>query len=175
MEKYNKIPITNREIEEYINPIQRGWEKRYYDKLIHCDNNKHNIKKICINYLEGIEWTFNYYSGNQIDWNWKYNYHYPPLLKDLNKYIPHWNYDIMNIETPNNDINEYIQLAYVLPKEKLHYLPPKYHYKLLENLNEYYLEDYDLEWSYCKYIWEAHPNLPNLNVKTIKDLFMLVN
>ena len=175
MEKYNKIPITNREIEEYINPTQRGWEKRYYDKLIHCDNNKHNVKKICINYLEGIEWTFNYYSGNQIDWNWKYNYHYPPLLKDLNKYIPHWNYDIMNIETPNNDINEYIQLAYVLPKEKLHYLPPKYHYKLLENLNEYYLEDYDLEWSYCKYIWEAHPNLPNLNVKTIKDLFMLVN
>ena len=175
MEKYNKIPITNREIEEYINPTQRGWEKRYYDKLIHCDNNKHNVKKICINYLEGIEWTFNYYSGNQIDWNWKYNYHYPPLLKDLKKYIPHWNYDILNIETPKNDINEYIQLAYVLPKEKLHYLPPKYHYKLLENLNEYYLEDYDLEWSYCKYMWEAHPNLPNLSVKTIKDLFMLVN
>jgi 5'-3' exonuclease len=175
MEKYNKIPITNREIEEYINPTQRGWEKRYYDKLIHCDNNKHNVKKICINYLEGIEWTFNYYSGNQIDWNWKYNYHYPPLLKDLKKYIPHWNYDILNIETPKNDINEYIQLAYVLPKEKLHYLPPKYHYKLLENLDEYYLEDYDLEWSYCKYMWEAHPNLPNLSVKTIKDLFMLVN
>ena len=175
MEKYNKIPITNREIEEYINPIQRGWEKRYYDKLIHCDNNRHNVKKICINYLEGIEWTFNYYSGNEIDWNWKYNYHYPPLLKDLKKYIPHWNYDILNIETPKNDINEYIQLAYVLPKEKLHYLPPKYHYKLLENLDEYYLEDYDLEWSYCKYMWEAHPNLPNLSVKTIKDLFMLVN
>ena len=111
----------------------------------------------------------------QIDWNWKYNYHYPPLLKDLKKYIPHWNYEILNIETPTNDINEYIQLAYVLPKEKLHYLPPKYHYKLLENLNEYYLEDYDLEWSYCKYMWEAHPNLPNLSVKTIKDLFMLVN
>jgi 5'-3' exonuclease len=175
MEKYNKIPISNREIEEYINPKQRGWEKRYYDKLIHCNNNTFNIKKICINYLEGIEWTFNYYSGNEIDWNWKYNYHYPPLLKDLNKYIPHWNYDILNIETPNNDINEFIQLAYVLPKEKLNYLPPKYHYKLLEKMDEYYLEDYNLEWSYCKYMWEAHPNLPNLSVQTIKDLFKLVN
>ena len=175
MEKYNKIPISNREIEEYINPKQRGWEKRYYDKLIHCNNNTFNIKKICINYLEGIEWTFNYYSGNEIDWNWKYNYHYPPLLKDLNKYIPHWNYDILNIETPNNDINEFIQLAYVLPKEKLNYLPPKYHYKLLEKMDEYYLEDYNLEWSYCKYMWEAHPNLPNLSVQTIKELFNLVN
>lgn len=175
MEKYNKIPISNREIEEYINPKQRGWEKRYYDKLIHCNNNTFNIKKICINYLEGIEWTFNYYSGNEIDWNWKYNYHYPPLLKDLNKYIPHWNYDILNIETPNNDINEFIQLAYVLPKEKLNYLPPKYHYKLLEKMDEYYLEDYNLEWSYCKYMWEAHPNLPNLSVQTIKELFKLVN
>ena len=173
--KYNRIPITNREVEIYINPEKYGWEKRYYDKLLHCDNNRFNIKKICINYLEGIEWTFNYYSGNTIDWNWKYNYHYPPLLKDLNKYIPHWNYDILNIESPENDINEYIQLAYVLPKEKLNYLPPKYHYKLLENLSEYYLEDYDLEWSYCKYMWEAHPNLPNLNVTTIKDLFENIN
>tara|TARA_B100000900_G_scaffold275518_1_gene235464 strand:- start:16 stop:393 length:378 start_codon:yes stop_codon:yes gene_type:complete len=120
--------------------------------------------------LEGIEWTFNYYSGNDIDWNWKYNYHYPPLLKDLVKYVPNWNYDILNIKTPQNDINEYIQLAYVLPKEKLHYLPPKYHYALLNQLNHYYLETYDLSWAYCKYIWEAHPNLPNVDINSIKHL-----
>ena len=175
MRKYTMIPMTNRDVEEYINPEQKGWERRYYKSLLNCDNNQHNTKKISLNYLEGLEWTFNYYSGNDIDWNWKYNYHYPPLLKDLNRYIPHWNYNILNIETPSNDINEYIQLAYVLPKEKLDYLPPKYHYRLLQNLSEYYLEDYDFEWSYCKYMWESHPKLPNLNVKTIKQLFDTIN
>ncbi len=170
MMKYNMIPLSNRTVEEYINPKKRGWQKRYYKSLLHCDNNSHNIGKVCINYLEGIEWTFNYYSGNEIDWNWKYNYHYPPLLKDLVKYVPNWNYDILNIETPRNDINEYIQLAYVLPKEKLHYLPAKYHYALLKQLNHYYLETYDLSWAYCKYIWEAHPNLPNVDINCIKHL-----
>ena len=175
MKKYNMLPITNVEKELYIDPTNYGWERRYYDTLLHCNNYKYNVKKICINYLEGIEWTFNYYSGNDIDWNWKYNYHYPPLLRDLNRYIPHWNYDILNIETPTNDINEYIQLAYVLPKEKLSYLPSKYHYILLKELGDYYLEEYDMEWSYCKYMWEAHPNLPQLSVKKIKSLFETVH
>jgi len=175
MKKYNMLPITNVEKELYIDPTNYGWERRYYDTLLHCNNYKYNVKKICINYLEGIEWTFNYYSGNDIDWNWKYNYHYPPLLRDLNRYIPHWNYDILNIETPTNDINEYIQLAYVLPKEKLSYLPSKYHYILLKEFGDYYLEEYDMEWSYCKYMWEAHPNLPQLSVKKIKSLFETVH
>lgn len=175
MMKYNMIPMCNRELEEFIDVLQHGWEHRYYNSLLKCEKNIHNIKKICMNYLEGLEWTFNYYSGNPIDWNWKYKYHYPPLLKDLNKYVPNWNYDVLTIETPQNDINEYIQLAYVLPKEKLNYLPSKYHYILLKELGDFYLEDYSLTWAYCKYMWESHPNLPHLDVKTIKELFQHVN
>lgn len=175
MMKYNMIPMCNRDIEEYINVNKTHWEERYYNKLLHCEYNQHNIKKICLNYLEGLEWTFNYYSGNSIDWNWKYNYHYPPLLKDLNKFVPNWNYDVLNIQYPENDINQYIQLAYVLPKEKLSYLPSKYHYVLLKELGEYYVDDYNLTWAYCKYMWESHPNLPQLDVDTIKELFKHVN
>lgn len=174
MMKYNMIPTCNREVEAYIDVMNTGWETRYYNTLLNCEHNTHNIKKICLNYLEGLEWTFNYYSGNTIDWNWKYKYHYPPLLKDLNKYVPNWNYNVLPIKNPENDINEYIQLAYVLPKEKLCYLPSKYHYILLKELSDCYADDYSLTWAYCKYMWESHPNLPHLNVSTIKDLFQYV-
>jgi len=169
--KYNMIPMCNRELEEYINVNQSGWESRYYTTLLKCEYTPHNIKKMCINYLEGLEWTYNYYSGNPIEWNWKYNYHYPPLLKDLNKYVPNWNYDVLTIKHSKNDINEFIQLAYVLPKEKLNYLPSKYHYILLKELGDFYVDDYSVTWAYCKYMWESHPNLPNLSVATIKQLF----
>ena len=175
LNKYNTIPLTNRTLEEYVDVTNDGWERRYYNTLLDCENNTYNVKNISMNYLEGLEWTFNYYSGNPIDWNWKYKYHYPPLLKDLNKYIPHWNYDILTINNPENDINEYIQLAYVLPKEKLSYLPPKYHYVLLQKLRDNYLDDYSITWAYCKYMWEAHPNLPIVDIETIKDVFQQVN
>jgi len=175
LHKYNTIPLTNRTLEEYVDVTSDGWERRYYNTLLDCENNTYNVKNISMNYLEGLEWTFNYYSGNPIDWNWKYKYHYPPLLKDLNKYIPHWNYDILTINNPENDINEYIQLAYVLPKEKLSYLPPKYHYVLLQKLRDNYLDDYSITWAYCKYMWEAHPNLPIVDIETIKDVFQQVN
>tara|TARA_B110000003_G_scaffold217130_1_gene216642 strand:+ start:9137 stop:10756 length:1620 start_codon:yes stop_codon:yes gene_type:complete len=175
LNKYNTIPLTNRTMEEYVDVTSDGWERRYYNTLLDCENNTYNVKNISMNYLEGLEWTFNYYSGNPIDWNWKYKYHYPPLLKDLNKYIPHWNYDILTINNPENDINEYIQLAYVLPKEKLSYLPPKYHYVLLQKLRDNYLDDYSITWAYCKYMWEAHPNLPIVDIETIKDVFQQVN
>ena len=40
-----------------------------------------------------------------------------------------------------------------------------------KEMGDYYLEEYDIEWSYCKYMWEAHPNLPHLSVRKIKALF----
>ena len=154
-EKLNIIPIKKREIEKQINPFEPGWDKRYYKLLFNYDYNKELIKKICINYLEGLEWVFKYYTEDCCDWRWRYNYHYPPLFKDLVEYIPNWE-TIMIEENQNTPLEPIAQLAYVLPIQSINLLPKE----VIENIREYeedfYKDDFNIKWAFCKYLWEAH-------------------
>ena len=115
MQRFLHIPIKNREIEKYIDPHQFGWEKRYYQTLFEIDITDEYRKKICINYLEGLEWTFKYYTTGCVDWRWFYHYNYPPLLRDLLKYVPYWE---TNMIEKNNHVavTPYVQLSYDFAK-----------------------------------------------------------
>ena len=144
-------PSKEREVERYINPYDDYWEARYYDMLhdIHYKDEE-KMKKLCLNYIEGLEWTFKYYSTGCVDWRWSYNYHYPPLLKDLLKYIPYFDGDVLDIKQ-KNPVTELVQLSYVLPKNSLYLLPKKIENKLLCEYGNNYKTDYDFKWAFCKY------------------------
>jgi len=32
-----------------------------------------------------------------------------------------------------------------------------------------YPEDYDFQWSFCRYFWEAHPLLPDISVELLSQ------
>ena len=159
IKQFNSTPIYNRQIEKYINPYKFGWQNRYYKSLF--VDNKYMIydkRKISINYLEGIEWTFKYYTTGNIDWMWKYNFSYPPLLQDLLEYIPDNNNKIFIINSNDCQMSEMVQLCYVLPKKSLHLLPPKLSQVLLNEFPEWYIDTTmdSFKWAYCRYFWEAH-------------------
>jgi len=161
MKRFLHIPIKNRELEKYIDPHQQGWENRYYKTLFGIDITDDYRRKICINYLEGLEWTFKYYTNECADWRWFYHYDYPPLLKDLLKYVPYWE---TNMIEKNNHVavTPHVQLSYVLPKTSLHLLPEEIQQTLLEEMGDIYKMDCEFMWAFCKYFWECHPKLPHI-------------
>jgi len=126
------VPVIYNFKELYICPTEKGWEKRYYKSLL-CDSDP---KTISLNYLEGLEWVFRYYTQECPDWNWKYNYHYPPLLKDLH------NVDIVSPFFANNknDLSRRLTAA-----QQMEYIIPP----LIRP------ENMEYEWSYMRYIWES--------------------
>lgn len=160
-EYIQNIPVIYRSTEKYICPTEPMWETRYYKSLFEIVPNNIHIHNICKNYLEGLEWVFKYYSGNCPNWQWKYNYHYPPLFTDLYKYIQT---NKINEFFCNNyviqPLSPYTQLSYVLPVDAHHLLPTHIQSYLKLNHSELYPSQYDFKWAFCRYFWESHPELP---------------
>ena len=170
-EVFQNAPIIFREEEKYICPDEPMWENRYYKRLFHCKRNGENIKQICNNYLEGLEWVFKYYSDGCPDWRWKYNYNYPPLFSDLCKYIPHFEMDFISNKThmSNTPFSKLVQLCYVMPKSNLELLPQNICKFLINNYPELYPEQYEFKWAFCRYFWEAHPVLPDIPLELLEQ------
>jgi 5'-3' exonuclease len=168
-EKQEMIPTFERQVEKYINIHEPNWEKRYYKSLFHLEIDETRKKQICKNYLEGLEWTMFYYTTGCVDWRWKYNYHYPPLLTDLLKELSYgvtptiWS----NLNKP---VNELFQLSYVLPKHSLYLLPDHIHKYLVKNKKEWYPTNAEYVWSYCKYLWESHVDLPPIEFEELEQI-----
>jgi len=146
------IPMKDRELEKAIDPFSYYWENRYYEKLFNTERNDENLKKICVNYIQGLEWNIVYYMEGCKDWKWKYNYCYPPLFRDLLKYIPLW--DIEFIKENSHSISAVTQLAYVLPPSSLYLMPKQYQMTMIKYKHK--KNDVALKWAFCRYFWESH-------------------
>jgi 5'-3' exonuclease len=167
--KFDAIPNYEREIEKYINPFKQNWEYRYYKALFKIDIDEDRRKQICINYLEGLEWTMKYYTTGCPNWRWFYKYNYPPLFKDLLNYIPYFDQTFIkySIEQP---VSPLVQLCYVLPRQSLQFLPDNLCKKLKEDHGDLYPIDCEFMWAYCKYFWESHVELPEINIEDLEIL-----
>jgi len=172
MKSLMAIPLIQRSMEQYINPFSKNWEYRYYNALFDVEMTDVWVKEICKNYLEGLEWTMKYYTTGCVDWRWSYRFAYAPLLKDLLKYTPKVETQML-VPMPKSPIKDIVQLCYVLPLASHHLLPSPILAKYLRlQCPHYYDENLEFKWAYCKYFWEAHTDLPYIN---ISDLEKVVN
>ena len=162
-------PIIIRNEENYIWPYEKYWEERYYKTLFKIPRSKENLKNICNNYLEGMEWVFKYYTEDCPDWKWKYNYNYPPLLMDLSRFVPHFETDFISAERSlKKSFTDSLQLAFVVP--------PVYHKELLGesksrfllDYKEYYHTEWEFQWAFCRYFWESHIVLPEIPIELLE-------
>ena len=163
----NNLPQIDTTKESIINPSIKGWEKRYYQELFYLEPNCYNINIITTNYLEGLEWTFKYYTKGCVNWRWYYKFNYPPLLIDLEKAIPKTEQEFITKDL--NSITPACQLALVLPKDCYNLINCSKDIKL--KLNDLDNPLYDFDWAFCKYFWESHLKISNIFVSNILNIF----
>lgn len=169
--KFEALPTYSRDLEKQINPFKSNWQSRYYKTLFEMEIDDHRRKQICVNYLEGLEWNMKYYTTGCPDWRWCYNYNYPPLLTDLMHYIPYFDTEFIEKNT-NQPVSEHVQLCYVLPQQSLHLLPTNIHNKLMKTHKHLYRSDCTFVWSYCRYFWESHVQLPDIDIAELEKMML---
>ena len=173
--QFEATPMQERDVERYINPFKTYWQTRYYRVLhgIKTDTTGQQKKDIVMNYLEGLEWTMKYYTSGCPDWRWRYKYNYPPLLQDLIKHVPVFGTEFVETKA-KNPVTELVQLCYVLPRNSLGLLPPVLHKQLLEKHGDWYKTDCEFVWAYCRYFWESHVNMNEIDIGELEE-FILAN
>jgi len=164
---FQSVPVIYRQEEEYINPSAPYWNKRYYDVFF---GETVGISNICLNYMEGLEWVFRYYTQCCPDWKWTYRYHYPPLLQDLVHSIPivSHTFVVPNAKT-NTPFHPVVQLSYVLPKANHCLLPTVVQNVLIRDYSSYFPDMYDFQWAFCRYFWEAHIKLKTIPLEVLME------
>lgn len=182
----DNIPILFRAAEHYINPASFGWEERYTKSLFGLMNDggdkrafkqrlKHVVNIACDNYLEGLEWVYRYYTGDCVDWQWKYCYNYPPLFSDLYAYVPKMNVQLLE-PTERLPVSQDVQLLYVMnPNNYERYgISPKVISRMKEMYPEIFVKRTDLSVAFCRYLWEAHPVIPEITLEMVKEMLKIV-
>jgi 5'-3' exonuclease len=167
--KFENIPSKERELEKYIQPAKPNWQKRYYDVLFSLEMNEERKKQVCVNYLEGLEWTMKYYTSGCADWRWYYKYNYPPLLSDLIHFVPYFDTEFVSLK-PANPVSPLVQLSYVLPRASLSLLPEPLFQRLSKDHDDWYPDDCEFIWAFCKYFWESHVQLPEIEMGDLERL-----
>jgi len=140
-------PILFREVERFISPFDSFWEKRYYQSLFHNDP---MVECICQDYLKGLEWVYSYYTKGCVNTQWKYKYHYPPLLVDLLQYIVNKEHHTY-LERCDTAITQEEQLRYILPPV---YWADAGLTELITPLEQN--AQMRFTWAFKRYFWEAH-------------------
>ena len=165
-ERLNRLPQYNKRTEHIIQVGKSGWQERYYQELFFIDKTPQLCKSIAQNYLEGLEWTFKYYTNGCNNWEWYYKWSYPPLLQDLYPHIPIKYKEY--IKENNHVVDPITQLAYVLPEAYYDLIPQPFRKRLskLKSLKP------SFEWAYCRYFWESHLTS---SFVTIKELEKILN
>lgn len=166
--KLDNLPLLQK-FPPCIDTSQKSWRLDYYKHLFKAQPSP-KVQDLCINYLEGILWTYLYYFKGpaHVPQTWCYPHNYSPTALDLTNHIvlhPTWSSDLLvrlqNL--PAADIPSSLQLLYVSPPHSKHLLPESLR-ALVTDIDRGCVHYFPHAFQICTYLktylWEASPVLP---------------
>lgn len=152
---------------------QKKWRYYYYKSLFNININYDTsmISVVVDCYITGILWTYNYYKGFDLNYDWYYPYNYSPTAKDVFNYLNVK--DLKVIEKNSSFLSPKIQLFLILPIQSNHLLIENFKI-LTEDIKKGFKHLFPIEFkiqTFLKnHLHECSPVLPILDIKEIRKI-----
>ncbi|KAJ5469989.1 hypothetical protein N7530_007346 [Penicillium desertorum] len=173
--KYEKAKVQEMTPEEAQKAAQEKydakflqWKDNYYrTKFGWGLDNKEEMKKLARNYVQGLQWVLFYYYRGIASWPWFFQYHYAPMISDVNDGLD----ADMNFKL-GQPFRPFDQLMGVLPDRSKKIVPTAY-WDLMTSpdspIYDFYPRDFDLDMNGKKMEWEAVVKIPFIDEKRLLD------
>jgi 5'-3' exonuclease len=144
-----------------------GWKTTYYKEWMLCQS-QHDIHRTCHEYVYGLQWVIDYYTGQRaVNPLWYYSRLLPPLWCDIVKYLEQNEYEEL-VSKSSEPIHPHEQLAMVLPLQSWHLIEDDSLRCLPSILPQFWPEGFEFFSAGRIHMWECEPLLPVLPVERIR-------
>ena len=127
-----------------------------------------DIKKVSIEYLNGLQWVLRYYTKEVPNWRWFYPYHYAPTASSLIEQLD-------SFEFPRNyrgqPLSSLEQLLCILPPKSSKLLPKPLDSLLSTKLKKYNPDEVEIDLSGKKQEYMGIVKLPFVDVSHVKKVY----
>lgn len=131
-----------------------------------------DVKKLCHEYLEGMQWVLSYYTRGVPNWKWNFRHHYAPPASVLSKHVKSFVFPVYGKTIPSTPFQ---QLLCVFPPKSANLIP----YPLCELLTDknsplvkHCPEDFKIDLSGKRREWEGIVILPMVDFDLVQDCYM---
>jgi len=165
----NNYPILHQESENYVDIGRKNWKYRFYNKALNIYDND-DIDHCCLNYIEGLKWTYDYYFKGCKSWKWKYNYRHAPSIVDIINVMSNTNLNDIKFKE-NNPYSPIVQLLSIFPSTSRNLIPSEYRHLMTSSsdIYDYYPTHYEIDTYYKRYFWQCEPILPLIDYERINS------
>lgn len=159
-------PLVRRGQEGWI--LDPSWRDVYHKEWLQS-NRLYDIMNVCREYVFGLQWILDYYTGQKpVDMQWCFSRLVPPLWSDLQGYLEHYEYT----EIPRQEvkpIQPHEQLAMVLPLESWHFVKDPSLRALPSLIPQFWPQRFGFFSVGRIHMWECEPLLPVLHVTVLRS------
>ncbi len=167
MEEYENLP-AEWNVEKQLDEKGSDWRRAYWS-FVHPHVTVDDKKRYCSEYLKGLQWILDYYTGIPVDKQWMFLAWMPPLWSDFTETEGGVS-DRVVCEASKSPIQPEEQLAMVLPLESWGLIRHKEYRHLPRVVPQFWPAKFGFLSLGRRYLWECEALIPVLTAGRIRQI-----